>query len=107
MPCRCATSCATGPDAASRGNPARLLHPPLALESGRLSAGIDIVLVTKGVAMPSLGYIVIYADDPPRPAHFWAGVFGYPHAELDGEVRDLPVAIGLPEPRKSARPGKT
>lgn len=35
MPCRCATSCATGPDAASRGNLNRLLHPQSGHESRR------------------------------------------------------------------------
>jgi predicted enzyme related to lactoylglutathione lyase len=45
--------------------------------------------------MPSLGNIVIYADDPPALARFWSDVFGYPYQEFDGELREALLAGGL------------
>jgi predicted enzyme related to lactoylglutathione lyase len=45
--------------------------------------------------MPSLGNIVIYADDPPALAAFWSDVFGYPHARFEGALRDTLLAAGL------------
>lgn len=53
--------------------------------------------------MPTLGNIVIYADDPPRLAAFWSDVFGYPHAEFEGELRDTLLANGLTEEDLSHR----
>lgn len=47
--------------------------------------------------MPSLGNIVIYADDPPSLARFWSDVFGYPHSEFDGELKEHLLASGLSE----------
>jgi catechol 2,3-dioxygenase-like lactoylglutathione lyase family enzyme len=45
--------------------------------------------------MAGLGNITFYADDPVRLSHFWADVFGYPHAEFDGELREMLLAGGL------------
>jgi hypothetical protein len=47
--------------------------------------------------MPSLGNIVFYAEDPPALARFWADVFGYPHSEFEGELRDTLLGSGLTE----------
>lgn len=53
--------------------------------------------------MPSLGNIVIYADDPPRLARFWSDVFGYPYAEFEGELREQLLASGLTEADLASR----
>jgi len=46
--------------------------------------------------MPSkLGNITFYADDPPRLARFWAGVFGYPPAEWEEPLKSELLAAGL------------
>ncbi|KHK98281.1 hypothetical protein LK09_04395 [Microbacterium mangrovi] len=47
--------------------------------------------------MAGLGNITFYADDPVRLSHFWADVFGYPHTEFDGELKDMLLANGLTE----------
>ncbi|MGP3536565.1 VOC family protein [Microbacterium sp. RD1] len=47
--------------------------------------------------MPKLGNIVIYADDPPRLARFWSDVFGYPHTEFEGELKQSLLDAGLTE----------
>jgi hypothetical protein len=47
--------------------------------------------------MATLGNITFYADDPRRLSHFWADVFGYPHAEFEGELRQTLLASGLTE----------
>jgi len=47
--------------------------------------------------MAGLGNITFYADDPRALAHFWADVFGYPHAEFDGELKETLLASGLTE----------
>lgn len=47
--------------------------------------------------MPTLGNIVIYADDPQTLADFWAGVFHYPPQRIEGEFRDMLIAGGVPE----------
>lgn len=47
--------------------------------------------------MAGLGNITFYADDPLALSHFWADVFGYPHAVFDGELKQLLLASGLSE----------
>jgi catechol 2,3-dioxygenase-like lactoylglutathione lyase family enzyme len=47
--------------------------------------------------MAALGNITFYADDPRSLSHFWADVFGYPHLEWEGEVKDLLLSGGLTE----------
>ena len=43
--------------------------------------------------MPSkLGNITFYADDPPRLARFWSGVFGYPPVEWDEPLKSQLLA---------------
>jgi predicted enzyme related to lactoylglutathione lyase len=44
-----------------------------------------------------LGNIVFYADDPPRLARFWAGVFGYPELEWEEPMKSELLATGLTE----------
>lgn len=38
-----------------------------------------------------------YADDPVALSHFWAGVFGYPPAVFDGDLKEHLLANGLAE----------
>ena len=45
--------------------------------------------------MAALGNITFYADDPVALSHFWADVFGYPHAVFEGELRASLLASGL------------
>lgn len=47
--------------------------------------------------MAGLGNITFYADDPPALARFWADVFGYPHAEFEGDLKQTLLASGLTE----------
>ena len=97
MPCRCATSCATGPDLLprlGRGNPTRLLH-----RCGRLEPAPDVADAPYGrrrrteSIMATLGNIVFYADDPRALAHFWSDVFGYPLLEWEDPLKQ-PAARG-------------
>lgn len=44
-----------------------------------------------------LGNIVIYADDPRRLAHFWAGVFEYPEMEWEEPLKGQLLDAGLSE----------
>jgi hypothetical protein len=53
--------------------------------------------------MPTLGNIVIYADDPPRLAEFWSGVFGYPKLEWDEPLRSQLLDAGLTEDDLASR----
>jgi predicted enzyme related to lactoylglutathione lyase len=50
-----------------------------------------------------LGNITFYADDPPRLARFWAGVFGYPAAEWEEPLKSELLASGLTEEDLSHR----
>lgn len=50
-----------------------------------------------------LGNITFYADDPPRLAAFWSGVFGYPPVEWDEPLKSELLASGLTEEDLAAR----
>lgn len=47
--------------------------------------------------MAQLTNITFYADDPRALSHFWSDVFGYPHAEFEGELRQQLLDSGLTE----------
>ncbi|MBD8023641.1 VOC family protein [Microbacterium gallinarum] len=54
--------------------------------------------------MPSkLGNITFYADDPPRLARFWSGVFGYPPVEWGEPLKSELLDAGLTEADLAAR----
>ena len=53
--------------------------------------------------MPTLGNITFYADDPRGLAHFWADVFGYPHADWEEPLTSELLASGLTEEDLSKR----
>ena len=50
-----------------------------------------------------LGNITFYADDPPRLAHFWSEVFGYPPVEWDEPLKSELLESGLTEEDLAAR----
>jgi hypothetical protein len=47
--------------------------------------------------MATLGNITFYADDPRALSHFWSDVFGYPHADFEGPLKEQLLAAGLTE----------
>jgi len=47
--------------------------------------------------MASLGNIVFYANDPRALAHFWSDVFGYPHIDWEGPLKQQLLDAGLTE----------
>ncbi len=51
----------------------------------------------------SLGNITFYADDPPRLARFWSGVFGYPPQEWGEELTAQLKGAGLTDADLSSR----
>ena len=53
--------------------------------------------------MATLGNVTFYADDPVALSHFWAGVFGYPPATFEGELKAQLLASGLTEDDLSKR----
>lgn len=51
----------------------------------------------------SLGNITFYADDPPRLARFWSGVFGYPPQEWGEELTAQLKSAGLTDDDLASR----
>ena len=49
------------------------------------------------MATGKVGNVVIYADDPPALARFWAAVYGVEPAAFEGELRTMLLASGLSE----------
>ena len=53
--------------------------------------------------MPAITNFVFYADNPQTLSFFWADVFGYPHSQFEGELREQLLASGLTETDLSHR----